>query len=160
MMKKILHNNNKHNIQIIALTLTFVLATIFAVSCTPPTDTSENTPSYIFNTPGSFENPTATAGKKELSYTDITLLNAGDIMYHNTQLKSAYNSSTGKYDFSNDFKYMQPIVSAADYAVVNFETTSSELTIDKFPSIPNFQFAFRNSYKYKRNRLWHAFICK
>lgn len=135
-MKKILHNNNKHNIQIIALTLTFVLATIFAVSCTPPTDTSENTPSYIFNTPGSFENPTATAGKEELSYTDITLLNAGDIMYHNTQLKSAYNSSTGKYDFSNDFKYMQPIVSAADYAVVNFETTTANQ--NKYEAYPTF----------------------
>lgn len=58
-------------------------------------------------------------------------------MYHMTQLNSAYNSDTGTYDFSQNFKYVKNIISAADYAVVNFETTLSNQ--DKYSAFPEFQ---------------------
>ena len=57
------------------------------------------------------------------SYTDITLLCGGDVMYHSPQIESAYDSVSGAYDFSPSYRYVKSIVSAADYAVVNFETT-------------------------------------
>ncbi len=59
----------------------------------------------------------------ELTYTETTLLVTGDVMYHSPQLEAAYNSATGEYSFSDCYKYIKSIVSAADYAVANFETT-------------------------------------
>ncbi len=60
-----------------------------------------------------------------LSYTEITLLSAGDVMYHNPQLYEAYNDATGQYDFSPTYQYVKNLVSSADYAVVNFEGTTA-----------------------------------
>lgn len=57
------------------------------------------------------------------AYTEMTLLATGDVMYHNPQLDAAYDYATGEYDFTNCYKYIKSIVSAADYAVANFETT-------------------------------------
>jgi len=57
------------------------------------------------------------------AFTEMTLLVTGDVMYHNPQLDAAYDYATGEYDFTNTYKYIKPIVSAADYAVANFETT-------------------------------------
>ncbi len=59
------------------------------------------------------------------SYTEITLLNLGDIMCHNPQIDSAYDAATGEYDFTDNYQYIKDIVSKADYSVVNFEVTLS-----------------------------------
>ncbi len=61
----------------------------------------------------------------DTSYTEITLLSTGDVMYHNPQLDAALNYATGVYEFDNCYKYIKDIVSAADYAVVNFESTTA-----------------------------------
>ncbi|MBQ7474552.1 MAG: CapA family protein [Clostridia bacterium] len=60
-----------------------------------------------------------------LTYTDITLLSAGDVMYHTPQLTEAYVPETGEYDFSATYQYVRDLVSSADYAVVNFEATTA-----------------------------------
>ncbi len=60
-----------------------------------------------------------------LTYTEITLLSAGDVMYHNPQLYEAYDEATGEYDFSPTYRYVKDLVSSADYAVVNFECTTA-----------------------------------
>lgn len=60
-----------------------------------------------------------------LTYTEITLLSAGDVMYHSPQLEEAHDWTTGEYDFSATYQYVKPLVSAADYAVVNFEATTA-----------------------------------
>ncbi|MDR0287930.1 MAG: CapA family protein [Clostridiales bacterium] len=87
------------------------------------------------------ENTKTTSGKDELSnmtaepiptpeptpeppeFIDISLLSAGDIMFHTPQLISAYNDQTKTYNFMNYFQYVKPYISAADYAVANLETT-------------------------------------
>ncbi len=102
------------------LLLLSALVLLFTTACTK---NEVNNPSYIMTTPSKVDN--SNPEKEELSYTDITLLTSGDIMYHSTQLKSAYNSSTDSHDFSDNFKYMKDIVSAADLAVVNYETTTA-----------------------------------
>jgi len=59
-----------------------------------------------------------------VTYKEITLLSAGDIMFHMAQIeyaKAAGGNAT--YDFTNTFKYIKDLVSSADYAVANFETT-------------------------------------
>lgn len=54
---------------------------------------------------------------------EITLLFAGDVMGHMPQISSAYDSSTGKYDFNPVFSQVKPLISQADIAVANLETT-------------------------------------
>ncbi len=68
---------------------------------------------------------TEPSGGLPLSYTEITLLSAGDVMYHNPQLYEAYDDATGAYDFSATYQYVKSLVSSADYAVVNFEGTTA-----------------------------------
>jgi poly-gamma-glutamate synthesis protein (capsule biosynthesis protein) len=51
----------------------------------------------------------------------VTLIFAGDAMQHQSQIDNAYRE--GKYDYSSYFQSVQPIVEAADIAVVNLEVT-------------------------------------
>ncbi len=73
-----------------------------------------------------------------LTYTEITFLSAGDIMYHRPQLRAAYKN--GIYDFTENMKYVKPIIEAADYATANFETTLSRPNVDFLaaPQYPSF----------------------
>lgn len=67
------------------------------------------------------EQPTPEPTPEVLTYKEITLLSAGDIMYHMPQVRAA---ATGNgYDFTGNMQYVKPFVEAADYAVVNLETT-------------------------------------
>lgn len=52
-----------------------------------------------------------------------TLLVCGDAMAHSPQLNDAYDSATGEYDFTHMFRSVRDTISAADYSVVNLETT-------------------------------------
>lgn len=113
-------NKNKILSILLVLVLLFVSACDFNDNSSSPSDK----PSYNLSTPGASSGDDSTDEIKELTYTDITLLTSGDIMYHNTQLKSAKNSD-GTYDFTDNFKYMKDIVSSADLAVVNYETTTA-----------------------------------
>ncbi len=76
-------------------------------------------------------------GSGPLSYTEITLLSAGDVMYHNPQLNEAYDAATGEYDFSPTYQYVKDLVSSADYAVVNFECTTAGDAFD-YSGYPSF----------------------
>jgi AmmeMemoRadiSam system protein B len=46
----------------------------------------------------------------------------GDIMLHEEQIKAAYDSQTGQYDFTDAFERIAPEISPADLAVANLET--------------------------------------
>ena len=127
--------NNSVKLRLSLLILTLVLSLSFMASCTTGGEQDPTrTGSYTINTPGA-SNPTSNA-QKELTYTDITLLSAGDIMYHMSQLKSAYRSASDTYDFSENFQYVKNIISSADYAVVNFETTLANQ--NEYTSCPSF----------------------
>ena len=126
----------KHSVKlrISLLLLTLAVSFSFLAACSGEgTQNPSRTGSYTISTPAP---GTPDTEAQELTYTDITLLSAGDIMYHMTQLNSAYNSDTGTYDFSQNFKYVKNMISAADYAVVNFETTLSNQ--DEYSAFPNF----------------------
>ncbi len=53
----------------------------------------------------------------------VTVAAVGDIMAHDSQLQAAWDETRGVYDFGPVFRYVQDLVSAADIAVGNFETT-------------------------------------
>ena len=62
-----------------------------------------------------------TPSPEPLTYTEITFLSAGDIMYHRPQILAAKIGSG--YDFTNNMKYVKPFIEKADFAAANFETT-------------------------------------
>lgn len=61
--------------------------------------------------------------KQDSTKKEMSLLFLGDIMQHDLQIQSAYNPITKKYDFSSQFKYLQPIINNVDAVVGNFEVT-------------------------------------
>ena len=61
--------------------------------------------------------------EEEKQDTSISLCVVGDIMCHNTQYYDAYDSSTGRYDFSYVFTDIAEELSSADLTIGNLETT-------------------------------------
>ena len=53
----------------------------------------------------------------------VTLLFAGDIMGHDTQIHAAEDTVTHTYDYDTVFSYVKPIISEADVAIANLEVT-------------------------------------
>ena len=55
----------------------------------------------------------------------ITLAATGDIMFHTSQIKGAYDSQTDSYDFKEFFEPIKEIIESADIAIANFEGTTA-----------------------------------
>lgn len=70
-------------------------------------------------TPSASPQPTPEAEKPQY----VSLLFAGDVMAHEKQISRHRFGSA--YDFSDDYKYIAPIISAADIALANLETPLS-----------------------------------
>lgn len=85
----------------------------------------------------STSNPPDTKGAAE-AYTNIRIAAAGDIMFHSTQLESAYDAATKTYDFKSVFEDVKPIISAADLAIANFETTTAGSSDHPYSGYPIF----------------------
>ncbi len=54
---------------------------------------------------------------------EISIIAAGDIMFHMPQVKGAYKN--GSYDFKNSFKYIKDILAEGDLKIANLETTTA-----------------------------------
>lgn len=65
----------------------------------------------------------ATFASAQTADSVVTLLFAGDIMGHDSQIAAAYNDSTKTYDYTDCFRYIKPYVEKADFALANFEVT-------------------------------------
>lgn len=55
--------------------------------------------------------------------TRLSLLFAGDIMGHGSQIQSAYDAKQKKHDYTSCFQYMKPYMGVADVAIGNLELT-------------------------------------
>lgn len=64
---------------------------------------------------------------------EATLLVCGDAMAHSPQLRDAKNTD-GTYDFNYVFESVAPVISQADYAVVNLETTLAGPEYSGYPT--------------------------
>ena len=53
----------------------------------------------------------------------LTIIFAGDVMQHLSQVEAAYDDSLKTYIYDSCFKYVRPLVSSADIAIANLETT-------------------------------------
>ena len=58
-----------------------------------------------------------------VTYKEITVKTAGDLMFHLPQVQTAFDGMTGTYDFNDVFTYVKDEMSSADLAILNFETT-------------------------------------
>lgn len=61
--------------------------------------------------------------EKKEQFTNIRIAATGDIMFHDTQLQSAFDEASGTYDFKSFFEDVKPILSLADLTIANFEST-------------------------------------
>lgn len=64
----------------------------------------------------------------------IRLVFAGDIMCHETQLNSAYDSITLEYNFDSYFEDIRPLLQTADLSVANLETTLPGQSYTGYPA--------------------------
>ena len=64
---------------------------------------------------------------------DLNILCVGDVMVHRSQLASQYDSSTKKYDYTNNYKYVKDYISQADLALCNVETTFAGAPYSGYP---------------------------
>jgi poly-gamma-glutamate capsule biosynthesis protein CapA/YwtB (metallophosphatase superfamily) len=55
----------------------------------------------------------------------VSIMAVGDIMFHHLQIVSSYDKKEMQYDFSHCFRYVKDIISSADLALGNFESTLS-----------------------------------
>lgn len=55
--------------------------------------------------------------------TRISLLFLGDVMQHDSQIKSAYDLSAKKYDYTPCFQFVKPYIESVDLAIGNLEVT-------------------------------------
>ena len=90
-----------------------------------PTGNSEK-PSEVTKEPEATEAP--------VTYSEIKLLGAGDLMLYGGQVDSAKKYGGGTCDFSESTKYLLDIIGEHDYAAVNFEATVSEGNYKYYPT--------------------------
>ncbi len=64
----------------------------------------------------------------------VSLLFMGDIMGHSTQIKSAMREDGVRYDYSECFKFVSPIIKEADLAIANLEVTLAGEPYSGYPA--------------------------
>ncbi|MCI0751678.1 MAG: CapA family protein [Flammeovirgaceae bacterium] len=65
--------------------------------------------------------------------THLSLLFAGDIMQHDSQIADAYEAKSKTYDYSQCFQYVKPYIEAADIAIGNLELTLAGAPYKGYP---------------------------
>ena len=105
------------------------------VTSSSNTDETKDNPGTT--APGSETEDVGSSIPEPVTYTEATVLSAGDIIAHMAQIYYAEAVGGGSYDFSNSFKYIKDTVSAADISVVNFETTLAGPDIE-YSGFPKF----------------------
>ena len=63
----------------------------------------------------------------------LSMLFAGDIMQHDSQISAAYQPELGHYDYTPCFQFIRPILSAPDLAIANLELTLGGPPYKGFP---------------------------
>lgn len=65
--------------------------------------------------------------------TSVSLLFAGDIMGHGSQIRAAYDAETNTYDYTAVFQYMKPVFSEVDFCIANLEVTLGTKPYSGYP---------------------------
>ncbi len=73
------------------------------------------------------------AQKSEVPAT-LSLIFIGDIMQHMPQVEAAYDPSTDAFNYDSCFIFVKPIISHADFAIANLETTFAGKPYSGYPA--------------------------
>ncbi len=65
---------------------------------------------------------------------ELSIMCVGDVMVHKSQLASQYDSTTGLYNYEDNFAYIKPYIHQADLAICNVETTFTGGSPSGYPS--------------------------
>ena len=65
---------------------------------------------------------------------ELTISCVGDVMVHKPQIACQYYTSTGAYDYTNNFQYVKPYIESADLALCNVETTFAGQPYTGYPN--------------------------
>ena len=68
----------------------------------------------------------------------LHLMIGGNVYQTEKHVNYAYEAATGKYDFSNEFKYVQPLLNLGDISIVNLKTSFGDNSTDMFSSPDEF----------------------
>ncbi|HBH12891.1 MAG: Putative enzyme of poly-gamma-glutamate biosynthesis (Capsule formation) [Clostridiales bacterium 38_11] len=68
----------------------------------------------------------------------LTIAAVGDIIYHMSQIHSAYNFADGTYDFKPYFELIKPLIESADISVANYEGTTAGTAVESYMAYPRF----------------------
>ncbi len=82
---------------------------------------------------GGLSNADGEPFKAAESPVNIEILCVGDIIAHGDNIKSAYDSASGTYDFSDNYSYVKDYIEKADLALCNMETTFGGGTPKGYP---------------------------
>lgn len=63
----------------------------------------------------------------------LSILFAGDVMQHGGQISAAYNKQNDGYDYKDCFKFVKPVISGSDIAIVNLEVTHAGKPYKGYP---------------------------
>ena len=122
------HNNSNTKKFLICFSLSILIMGVFSFSSINKTS--------IFSKNKSEEASVFTPTKENVN--KVSLLAVGDTMVYNAQLTGQYDVSTAKYNFKNNFEYVKKYVEAADYSMVNLETTLTGNKVYRYSSYPKF----------------------
>ncbi len=100
----------------------------FAKPETPPDD-----PTVATNDPAPDDTPDDPPAPPPDEIIPLSILCAGDAMVHKSQWLAA-DRGNGTYDFRDPFRYVKPLIEAADVAMVNVETTFSGGPPEGYPA--------------------------
>jgi len=64
----------------------------------------------------------------------LSIAFVGDVVVHLPQMSSAYDSDTGRYDFTDHFRYVKHYIAGVDLALCNLETTFGGEPYTGFPT--------------------------
>ncbi len=75
----------------------------------------------------------ASVGAFAQDTTRLSLLFLGDIMQHDSQIQSAYNPITKKYEYDSCFQFVKPYFESVDLAIGNLELTLAGTPFKGYP---------------------------
>ena len=64
----------------------------------------------------------------------VTFTFVGDVMGHDTQIRSAYQSASNDFDYTSVFKYLKPHLTSSDFSIANLEVTLGVKPYKGYPS--------------------------
>ncbi len=64
---------------------------------------------------------------------NVSFVFIGDVMGHGSQIKSAYNSESEGYDYTDYFKYVSNVFDDADFTIANLEVTLAGPPYEGYP---------------------------